>query len=280
VPDSGRDFRPDLNLTDVGGVPGDVAFVRTDGGALKLAVLVPSRSKAVLIDPTTSVTVDVPLPAPYTRLSLVTEQAASPPTAAGTNVRPVDVALLWHAVTGGGGGGVAFWELGRTAGQPYRSVESVGVTAGVTSVLDIAGNHPQLKLLGTSAATFFLLDLKTRTSSPFLTSGPGVKVAASAVGDRAWAFLPNTTQLSMIDLDRLHSEQMRIDRPISDVFEIATVDDNPAPGSRSLVVWHQMGTMGATVYDARATGGDPEVLFDEHRNYSSILTEGLDVQLP
>ncbi|MEP6652239.1 MAG: hypothetical protein ABJA82_02710 [Myxococcales bacterium] len=287
VPDSGRDFRPELNLTDVGGVPGDVAFVRTDGGALKLAVLVPTRSKAVLIDPTTSVTVDVPLPAPYTRLSLVTEHAAPVPAGTGTNAGSVDVALLWNAagnVTTGGG--VAFWELGRTAGQPYRSVESVGVTAGVTSVLDVAGNHPQLKLLGTSASTFFLLDLKTRTSSPFLTSGAGVNLVPSVVGDRAWAFLPNTTQLSMIDLDSLHSEKMHIDRPVSQLFEIAAVadnpdnPDNPLSGSRSLVVWHQTGTLGVTVYDARATAGDPEVLFDEHRNYSSILTEDLDVQLP
>ncbi|MEO5766818.1 MAG: hypothetical protein ABIS92_00575 [Polyangia bacterium] len=287
VPDSGRDFRPDLNLTDVGGVPGDVAFVRTDGGALKLAVLVPARSKAVLIDPATSVTVDVPLPAPYTRLSLVTEHAGPVPAGPGTNAGSVDVALLWNGAGGGtAGGGVAFWELGRTAGQPYRSVESVGVTAGVTSVLDVAGNHPQLKLLGTSASTFFLLDLKTRTSSPFLTSGAGVNVVPSVVGDRAWAFLPNTTQLSMIDLDSLHSDKMHVDRPVSQLFDIAAVEDdadnpdNPHSGSRSLVVWHQAGTLGATVYDARATAGDPEALFDEHRNYSSILTEDLDVQLP
>jgi hypothetical protein len=50
VPAEGRDFRPDLNLIDVGGVAADAAFVRTDGGALALAVLVPQRATAVLID--------------------------------------------------------------------------------------------------------------------------------------------------------------------------------------------------------------------------------------
>ena len=65
VPGTGRDFVPTLNLTDVGGVPSDAAFVRTDGGVLQLAVLVPSRSKAVLINPTTNLTEDVALPAPY-----------------------------------------------------------------------------------------------------------------------------------------------------------------------------------------------------------------------
>jgi hypothetical protein len=41
VAGDGRDFRPDLNLIDVGGTASDAAFVRTDGGALALAVLVP-----------------------------------------------------------------------------------------------------------------------------------------------------------------------------------------------------------------------------------------------
>jgi hypothetical protein len=44
-----------VNLTDVGGVPSDIAFVRTDGG-LRLAALVPTRSAAVLVDPVTSLT--------------------------------------------------------------------------------------------------------------------------------------------------------------------------------------------------------------------------------
>jgi hypothetical protein len=276
VPDSARDFRPELNLTDVGGVPSDAAFVRTDVsaalGALKLAVLVPERSKAVLIDPATSVTVDVPLPAPYARLSLVTDQAATPTSA-------VDVALLWNAATGSGGGGVSFWELGRTAGQPYRSVQTVGVASGVTSVVDVAGDHPQLKILGTDARTLFLLDLKSRTSSPFLTSAAGLTVTPSMAGDRAWAFFPNANELSVIDLDNLHPERMRVDRPVSAVFEIDAVDGGgAAAGARSLIAWHELVNPGVTVYDARATGAT--VPMDTRRNYSSILTEGFDVQGP
>jgi hypothetical protein len=272
VPGTGRDFRPELNLTDVGGVPADTAFVRTDGGALALAVLVPSRSKAVLVEPLTSVAVDVALPAPYRRLSLVTEQAG---TVAGGVGSGVDVALLWDGGAGNNSG-VSFWELGRTAGQPYRSVETVGITTGVTSVLDLQGDHRELKILSTNAATFFLLNLKNRTSAPFLTASPGVHVTASAVGDRAWAFLTDTSQLSAIDLRSLHPQTMRIDRAISDVFEIAAVDGQPSSGARSLVVWHQVGNMGATVYDAQAGGTGGAI--DERRNYTSILTEDLDDQ--
>jgi hypothetical protein len=274
VAGTGRDFRPDLNLIDVGGLPSDAAFVRTDLGALALAVLVPSRSKAVLIDPSTSLTVDVSLPAPYGRVSLVTDQVTS--VAAGAAASGVDVALLWDG-GGGNSGGVSFWELGKTAGQPYRSVEAVGVTSGVTSVVDVAGKHPELKILGTDAASFFLLNLKTRTSAPFLTSSTGVALAPSIAGDHAWAFLVNTTEMSEIDLETLHPERMHVDRPISGVFEIAAVDP-PATDARSLVVWHQQGNMGATVYDAGAAGTTTPL--DSRRNYSSILTEDLDAPLP
>lgn len=270
VPGTGRDFRPDLNLIDVGGLPSDAAFVRTDLGALALAVLVPSRTKAVLIDPATSLTLDVALPAPYGRVSLVTDQA-TPAAASG-----VDVALLWNGGTGNSGG-VSFWELGKTAGQPYRSVETVGVTSGVTSVVDVAGKHPELKILGTDAASFFLLNLKTRTSAPFLTSTTGVAVTSSVVGDRAWAYLVNTTELSEINLETLHPERMLVDRAISAVFEIAAVDP-PGTDARSLVVWHQQGNTGATVYDAGAAGTATPL--DARRNYSGILTEDLDAPLP
>jgi hypothetical protein len=188
----------------------------------------------------------------------------------------VDVALLWNGGAGDSGG-VSFWELGKTAGQPYRSVETVGVTSGVTSVLDVAGKHPELKILGTDTASFFLLNLKTRTSAPFLTATTGVAVTSSVVGDRAWAYLVNTTELSQIDLETLHPDSMHIDRAISAVFEIAAVD--PAGmDARSLVVWHQQGNAGATVYDAGA-GGTATPL-DARRNYSSILTEDLDAPLP
>jgi hypothetical protein len=271
VPADGRDFRPDLNLIDVGGLAADAAFVRTDGGALALAVLVPQRSTAVLIDPLTSRTQDVALPAPYQRLSLVTAVAG----AAGTGAAPpIDVALLWDGSARGGG--VSFWELGRTAGAPYRSVESVGVTTGVTSVVDVAGKHPELKILGTKEAAFFLLDLKTRTSAPFLTSVQGVSLAPASEGDRAWAYVQGGAELSVVDLQTLHPERMRIDRGIQALFEIATLDATGAASAtaRSLLAWHQGGNGGVTVYDARPA--DASAAIDERRNYTGILTEGFD----
>lgn len=270
MPGEGRDFRPDLNLIDVGGVAADAAFVRTDGAALALAVLVPQRTVAVVIDPSTGRAQDVPLPTAYRRLSLVTGTA-------GAGVSPVDVALLWDGSTSNGG--VAFWELGRTAGTPYRSVESVGVTVGVNAVTDVAGAHPELKILGTQQSTFFLLNLKTRTSAPFLTTVGGVTLTPAAAGDRAWAFVSGLSQLAVVDLQTLHPAALRIDRPIKSLFEIATLDASgePSATARALLVWHAEGNGGVTVYDARPLDAATEG-FDQRRNYTGILTEGFDAR--
>jgi hypothetical protein len=257
APATTRDFSPTLNLTDVGGVPSDVAWVRTDAGVLALAALVPARGKAVVIDPTTGLTVDVTLPAAYRRLSLVTAASSSATS-------PVDVALLWNATSGG----VSFWELGRVAGQPYRSVEVVGSTSAVTSVQDVSGLHPELKILGTSAASFFLLDLKSRTSSPFVTSTNNVTILPSAIGDRAWAFVAGSNQLAAVDLQTLHPTDIPTERPITNLFEIAAADAPAGVSARSLVALHQTGTWGASIYDATAVEGA-----DHHTNLNGILLE-------
>ena len=57
-------FAPAINVADVGGVPSALAFVRTDGG-LRLSALVPTRAVAVLVDPATTTTSEVALPAGY-----------------------------------------------------------------------------------------------------------------------------------------------------------------------------------------------------------------------
>ena len=166
---------------------------------------------------------------------------------------------------------MAFWELGRVAGQPYRSVETVGVTSGVTSVVDVNGLHPELKILGTNAATLFLLDLAARTSAPFTTSAPGVRFLPATRGDRAWAFMPDRAQLASIDLATLHPQALPIERAVSSLFDIAAADGSPPAGARSLVAVHQVGTWGATVYDAAAVAAA-----EDHTNYAGLLTEGID----
>jgi hypothetical protein len=282
LPAADRDFSPSLNLTDVGAVPSDTAWVRTDAGALGLAALVPGAGKAVVIDPTTGLTVDVALPAAYQRLSLVTAAATKITTTPGTTAgqvagaagpQPVDIALLWNA----NGGGVAFWELGRVAGQPYRSVETVGVTSAVTSVVDVGSAHPELKILQTRDTAFFVLDLKARTSAPFQTSSSSLVISPSASGTRAWAYVPGSSQIASIDLQTLHATERRTERPLSSLFEIAASGAAPgAPGPRSLIALTQAGTWAAAIYDATGAGDANDPAGDAHTDIAGLLLEGTD----
>jgi hypothetical protein len=257
-------FVPTVNLTDVGGIPSDLAFVHTDGG-LRLAALVPPRSKATLIDPVTSLTEDVALPVPYQSLSLVTDPkhdaSASNPNAT------VDVALLWNGSASRDQEGVAFWELGQTSGQPYRSIATVGITDVIAGVLDVpaAATGDTLKVLETAdAATFYILDLTTRTAAPLLTSTSSIDLSMSPIGDQVWTFVPQGTQVAATRLQTKQPRSLLIERPVSQVFELRRAD-----GGLSAIVLHDQGGIGATLYDADTL--DPKT----RRLYAGLLTAEL-----
>jgi len=246
-------FRPTVNLTDVGGVPTDIAFVRTDGG-LRLAALVPTRSEAVLVDPVTSLTTHVALPARYASLSLVTDIAG------GGAGAPVDVALLWNG--GAATDGVAFWELGQTAGRPYRSIETIGVVSAVAAVLPVP-QHPALRVLQTASAhEFYVLDLQTRTAAPLVTSSATIALSMSPVGDHVWTFVPSGTNVAATGILDTHPRSLIIERPVRHVFEVANED-----GLFAMIV-HAGGNGGVTIYNADTLDDDTR------RLYSSVLTGG------
>jgi hypothetical protein len=251
APPGGNDFAPVINLTDVGGIPSDIAFVHTDGG-LRVAALVPTTTSAVLVEPDTSVTETVSLPAAYARMAIVTSVTGG---ANGT-----DVALLWSA----SGGGVAFWTLGVTAGQPYRSVEVLGIQDDVRDVVDVPVPHPELKVLQTlSGSTFYMLNLGSRTASPLETMG-APSLVVSPDGARVWAFGSHTSQLAALDVTTLHPVPLYVDRPIDAAFDVARDD-----GGRALVALHAAGAVGATIFDALS----PDTA--TARSYSALLLEGL-----
>ena len=249
-----NDFTPQINLTDVGGIPSDVAFVHTDGG-LRVTALVPSSSSAVLVDPDTSVTSSIVLPSPYAHLSLVTSLVQQN---GGTNA---DVAMLWDAQ---GSTGVALWTLGETAGAPYRSVEVLGLADSVTDVVEVPQPNAHLKLLETASQSgFYVLDLHSRTAAPLSTSGTSI-LAVSPDGARLWAFERGTSNLSELDFSSLRPVPLYSDRPIDAVYDIARDD-----GGRALVAIHAQGAIGATVFDALS----PDTA--TARLYSGLLLEGV-----
>jgi hypothetical protein len=246
-------YAPTINLADVGGVPSAIAFVRTDGG-LRLAALVPARQRAVLVEPATTITSEVTLPASYQQLSLVTATAGAPAGA--------DVALLWNG--SGTQAGVAFWELGKAAGLPFRSIETVGIDAKVDGVRDVPGKNAALKLLSTAAAgAFYVLDLGDRTATPLLTAASNVTLSVSPTGERVWAYVPGGFDLAMTGLPDKHVTTLKVDSTVAAAYEIAG-----AGGAPSLVVLHAGAGEGATVFDGRM----PD---EAHRRiYGALLTEG------
>ena len=245
----GNGFLPTVNLNNVGGTASDIAFVHTDGG-LRLAALIPSKSKATLIDPVTSLTQDVALPAPYQSLSVVTDALGSASgcnggtTSAGV---PTDVALLWNGTTVQGQAGVAFWELGQAGCQPYRSIDTVGVTDVVAQVLDVPAPNATLKVLQTrDANAFYILNLANRTAAPLETSNSNIALSISPIGDRVWSYIPYGLTVFATDFADDLPRSLLIDRPVSGVYEIARAPGMPP----AVVVLHDEGGVGATVYDA------------------------------
>lgn len=247
-----NDFFPEPNQTDVGGIPGDIVFVRTDAG-IRLATTVPSARKAVLVDPTTSITIDVPLTEPYSRISLITNVVG------GTSGS--DTALLYGS---GGSRGVAFWSLGKTLDKNYRTVEVVSLASSVERVRDVPPPRPELKVLeGQGANAFFVLNLASRTAAPLTTLGQA-SIHVAPDGERLWAFQRGSSQLSEVTLENLHPIPLPLDRSIEAVFDVARPE-----GGRSLIAIDARGGVGATVLDAL----EPDTTAS--RSYYGILLEGL-----
>jgi hypothetical protein len=264
APGSAGGFLPSVNVADVGGVPSDIAFVRTDGG-LRLAALVPSASRAVLVDPVTTIATNVALPAPYQRLALVTADAGG----GGSVGANADVALLWQG--GAAGGGVAFWELGQAAGRPFRSIETVALGAEITTVLGVPLAGAALEVLASAnGQTFYVLDLAARTAAPLLTSTPRTTLMVSPTGARVWTFSPGGTMVAATDVVSKQVRTLRADSPIDELFEIAITggDGSGAGARRALIALHESGAVGATVYDVDAPDDSTR------RIYGALLEEG------
>jgi hypothetical protein len=249
-----NDFAPTINLADLGGTATDMAFVRTDAG-VRVAALVPSQKKAVLVDPATSLTTDVAFPEGYTRLSAA---SVSPGQVPEPQANPSDTALLY-----GGASSVAFWALGRTSAAPYRSVEVVNLAFGAQEIVNVPAPNADLKVLASPQAGFYVLNLRTRTAQP-LNAQTSAKIVVSQDGQRLWAYADGTKNLAQIPFATLAPVPLPQDRPIRAVFELSRADSGGA-----LLALDTRGTYGVTVLDAAAPN------LRNTRSYFGLLLEGL-----
>jgi len=249
---STNDFSTILNLTDVGGIASDLSFVRTDAG-IQLAALVPSTSRAVLVDPETSITTNVDLPEAYSELSLISNAVGA---------QGGDVALL-SGSSSYSSGGVAFWALGKVAGQPYRSVEVLNVGGGVVGVQNVPAPRESIKLVETSSQGFYVLDLLQRTASPIATS-TSTDILVSNDGERIWAYAPNADQVSTISLANLHPTNLPLLHAIDRVFDVAAQN-----GGRSAIALEISGQGSFIAFDAATPNATTA------RVHTGITLEGL-----
>lgn len=234
-----RGFSLDANLVDVGGAPSAVEFVHTErDGGLRVAALVPTRSAAVLVDPTTSTTQDVALPRRFTSLARTTNEAGE------------DVALLY-----GDAKTIAFWQLGAAVGTPYRSIDSydIGIQVSEVSNTDSADRKVLSGTSGSSVRQFYVLDLTERKSFP-LDALRDLTLNVAPDGGRLWAYEPFTSGFAQLTFDPLQPTSLYTEAPILYVHELRTA----AGGSeRSAVALHVLAgeggsTLAATLFDGVA----------------------------
>jgi hypothetical protein len=234
--DAGSDqsFNLTLNLVDVGSPPSALDFVTTDGG-VRLAALVPGKLEAALVHPATTRVERLSLPRAFDRLRKVGATSAS---------ALADVALLWSQSQSS----VAVWSLGKTDAQAFRSIDLLNLDAQVNQVFDVPGDKlGRRKLLQAPDSRFFVLDLERRQSFPMLSNG-ALSLTVADDGLRAWAFQPGSARLAKIDLATLEPTSLTIERPIAQVFDIASSTDE----ARTLIALHGSGARAATLLDALA----------------------------
>jgi hypothetical protein len=114
---------------------------------------------------------------------------------------------------------------------------------------DVPGNA-QLKVLEVAGGSeFVVLNLVTQDAAPLETS-QSASLMIAPDGLRMWVFTPQGTNLASIDFKDLNPVRLTTDLPINAVYDVSRVDNTASDPHRSLIAIHQVGTLGATVFDA------------------------------
>jgi hypothetical protein len=241
------DLRAIVNLTDVGAPVSDLDFLATPDG-LRIAALTPSRARAVLADPATSLVTPVPLARAYASLRVL-------PSSSGSTV------LL--AQPGGSTGAVALWDVPRTADQPYRAVEPVVDVAKLASVRPIPGSSTRFLVTGEGGYELVVLDVATRATTAVDVAGAS-SVQLSRDGERAYVVpASGATTFAALNLRTFAASPFAAGLPRGAVGELRRADGTPV-----VAVIHGDAGASLSLFDPQR----PEAL---GVRWDDLLTEGV-----
>jgi len=205
------DLRALVNLTDMGGVVSDFDFLPTADGR-RIAALTPSRQRAVLADPTTSLTTRVPLARAYNGLRIVPGASTS---------------TVMLTASGGSTAAVALWDIPKTADQPYRAVEGVVDVSSLSDVLPIPGSSTRFLVVSSQGSELVALDTSTRTVTPVRTARQS-GVVLSRDGLRAY-IVPRygDAAFASLSLQNFTSTELSAGAPAGVFGELRRADRSP-----------------------------------------------------
>ncbi len=222
-----NDFRPFIDQLGVGGRPDTMALYDAGAGS-RLLVLV-GGTQAAVVDPSTSQTAMVTLPA----------QASAALLFSGVSPRDRQLgqrALLYQPNSAA----IAFLDLEELEARGGRNLERLNLPRPLVKLIPML--EEQRALIIHQEGGVSLLDLEERTISPITSNMPLADAAFDAANGRLWVGPPGQSFVAYLDLATGDTPEIRLDANVKAVV--------PMFGSGRVVALHESTVGYLTVLDA------------------------------
>jgi len=194
-----NDFRPTINPLGAGIRPRDIALFGENGS--QQVLVVSAEQQARMIDPRSGKTAVVGLPAPADDILLF------------DGVSPRDTQVRKRALLfGKDSRTLMFMDLDAARDRPDRNLETLEVSAPVTSLIEI---ERQNTLVLTHAQGVTLLDLEQRTATPIAAEAPLEGALYDRATDRLWVATRSQPFIGSLDLVSGETGELLLDADVS-----------------------------------------------------------------
>ncbi len=194
-----NDFRPTINPLGAGAGPRDMDLFGAEDAPQVLVVS--SAQQARLIDPRSGKTAILPLPAPADEIYLF------------DGVSPRDTQSRKRALLyGKESKTLMFMDLDAARDRPERNIETLQVSAPVTSLIEIDRDNT---LVLTHAQGVTLLDLEQRTATPIAAEAPLEGALYDPVTERLWVASKAQPWVGSLDLVSGETGELLLDADVS-----------------------------------------------------------------